>query len=81
MAPKPVAPLEGDGLVSFSLDPRELEALIFTAVGAAIAFLLAASLIFVVCQCATRTKARAGQAGQGQGNYHQVYTQLLVVSL
>ena len=46
MAPKPVESSSGDGA-----DPREVEALVYMSVGAAVAFLLTASLIFAVCQC------------------------------
>jgi len=61
MTPKPVAPLE-NGVV----DPGEVEALIFTAVGAAIAFLLVASLAFVVCQCTRSGKRQAAAANACQ---------------
>ena len=38
------------------LTAKQIESLVFTVVGIAIAFLLSASLLFGVCQCALATR-------------------------
>lgn len=56
LAPKPVAPLEDGDAAAAAADPRQMEALIYMAVGATIAFLMTATLLFAVCHCLGRPK-------------------------
>ena len=56
MAPKPVSPMDN------RVNPREMEAFIFMAVGATIVFLLVASMMFAVCQCIARPKHTSAAA-------------------
>lgn len=53
-----------------------MEAFIFMAVGATIVFLLAASMLFAVCQCIARPKHQAAAANGGP-NYEQQDKQLV----
>ena len=64
MAPKPVDLIDDESKIrATSLDPEEVEALIYMSVGAAIAFLITASLMFAVCQCIAKPKPRKGVSG------------------
>ena len=45
----------------FSGDPKEIEAIIYIVVGASIAFLLTASLLFAVCQCIASPRSTNNQ--------------------
>lgn len=64
MAPKP-AVIAAENARS-RLDPREVESLVYMSVGAAIAFLVTASLMFAACQCIAAARAKRANGGGGR---------------
>ena len=62
MAPKPVEEKHRD--VFMTLDPDEVESIVYATAGAAVIFLLTASAFFAACQCISRQQRRLRRSSE-----------------